>query len=124
MIKRKLKKCKRCEKDSYIFGKGLCKTCYNATKTVSIKKPIPIKKESTNQKRRTKKYLALRKIYLQENPICECCHLERANEIHHKAGRDGENLFKDFLAVCSNCHHNIEMNPEWAKENGYSKTRL
>jgi hypothetical protein len=82
-------------------------------------------KISKQQKLRLEKYNILRDDYLGSHPNCEVigCN-RRATEIHHKRGRVGNNLFLHFLAVCSPCHHRIEENPVWAKENHYSESRL
>lgn len=117
MIKRKLKPCKGCLKDSYIFGKGLCTYCYHKGRK-------PPKKTSDKQRDRLKEYNAIRKVYLKDHPICEVCKVNKAEHIHHKRGRIGNNLFKDFLAVCMPCHSKIEENPKWAKEMGYSLSRI
>ena len=86
-----------------------------------------IKQVSNSQKTRNERYAEERKIYLENNPLCKarllgCTFV--ATQIHHMEGRDGENLFKHFLEVCENCHHEIEMNPEMAKEREFSRTRL
>ena len=49
-----------------------------------------------------------------------------ATEVHHKKGRIGKLLtdIRYFLGVCRECHNKIELNPTWAKENGYSLNRL
>jgi hypothetical protein len=125
MIKRKTKLCRRCGKFKYLFGRGLCDSCYKVEFPTVIKgkkKPNII---SQKQKERNKKYLELRYNYLRANPICEvegCTHA--ASEVHHKRGRIGDALYSDFLAVCHDCHVRIEENPEWAKEHGYSISRL
>lgn len=57
--------------------------------------------------------------------MCEvegCVH--KATQIHHKKGRIGDALYNDFLAICEDCHRKVEENPEWAKENGYSVSRI
>lgn len=53
-----------------------------------------------------------------------CCRY--AQEVHHRKGRLGDLLTdtKYFLAVCGICHNKIELQPKWAKENGYSVSRL
>lgn len=114
---RKKKTCKKCNSSNYIFGKGLCINCYKS----QLKS---IKKVSQNHKVKTLKYSELRDDYLDQHKVCECCGVKPSIEIHHKAGRDGNNLFQHFLAVCRTCHNFIENNPTWAKENGFSISRL
>lgn len=123
MIVRKLKKCKSCNLDKHIFSKGMCLSCYNKTKNYTLKK-TKINKKSPKQKNREREYLKLRKEYLKNNKICEICKIAVATDMHHKKGRIGDNLFKDFLAVCRNCHTFVEENPKIAKELGYSDSRL
>ena len=69
-------------------------------------------------------YQKQRNEYLKEHPLCQVCHGKPSSEIHHRKGRDGNNLFQYFLAVDHECHRKIEENPEWAKEMGYSISRL
>ena len=91
-----------------------------------IKKAKPIKNISDKQLKRLAKYRPIRDAYLKANPICECCIASESTDIHHKAGRIGDLLWdnRHFLAVCRNCHTRIETSPDWAKEKGYSVTRL
>jgi len=86
-----------------------------------------MRKLSVKRAKQNREYLDLRKAYFYNNPLCEvkfCDNL--ATEIHHKKGRIGKLLTdtSNFLAVCRQCHQKIELNPIWAKEQGYSKSRL
>lgn len=85
----------------------------------------PINKVSDKQAKINAAYSVLRKQFLKDNPNCKVCNRE-ATEAHHKLGRVGHRMLDttEWLAVCSSCHHEIEMSPQWAKENGYSKNRL
>ena len=91
------------------------------------KKPKPIKKVSDKRKVDNESYLLLRQMFLQKNPICQVdnCQLKSV-QCHHKKGRVGDNYLDTttWLAVCNDHHHKIEMNPVWAKEQGYSESRL
>lgn len=91
---------------------------------------------SKKRQAENKIYTADRKIFLAENPICPITG-ENTTDIHHKKGRIGfaddwarENkitLFLDkrfWLAVSRNGHRQIEENPIWAKEKGYSLNRI
>lgn len=80
---------------------------------------------SKKRKKQVQQYNKLRAQFLTDNPLCKVCG-RMAGEVHHKAGRIGERLLDvdNFLAVCHDCHVKIEMNPAWAKENGYSKNRI
>lgn len=80
------------------------------------------------QKRYTAK---LKEIYSKEaekfkdGKICANC-INRAHDVHHKKGRVGNFLLdmRTWIAVCRDCHIMIEMNPNWARENGYIETRI
>lgn len=87
------------------------------------RKRIPLVSES--KKLDLKLYAQAREEYLNENPICERCHTKHSDQIHHKAGRVSSLLFnkKFFMAVCDPCHKYIEMNPNEAKEKGWSVLR-
>ena len=84
-----------------------------------------IKVYNSKRSRQVTAYKKVRYDFLMANPICEVCG-GMATEIHHVKGRMGELLINPdyFLAVCRKCHDNIESNPTWAKENGYSLSRL
>ena len=88
-----------------------------------------IRKLSKKRAAQNRGYLKLREQYLIENPFCkvmtEGC-TGRATTIHHKKGRIGKLLTDTnyFLGCCMNCHEAIERNPIWAKEKGYSLSRL
>lgn len=130
----KLKICCKCQKEKIIFSKRMCKSCwvvnyqkplkrgtFSSTITKSQKK---IPKISKNQKKRLEKYQKLRNEYLKEHSICEVCNNKPSSEIHHRKGREGNNLFQYFLAVDQECHQYIELNPEEAKEKGWSLSRM
>ncbi len=88
-------------------------------------KPVKIKKVSNKTKKNLSKYGKAREEYLLDHHVCEVCKERRATEIHHKKGR-GKYLSDKtyFLAVDRMCHQKVEMNPEWAKEMGFSLSRL
>lgn len=96
------------------------------------KKVHKIKPRARRRVKQESEYTKAKKEYLEEHPDCECCIREQneiinpATTIHHKKGRI-ESLLCDktyFLAACFDCHEFIEKNPEWAKQNGYSLSRL
>lgn len=70
-------------------------------------------------------YNQLRKAFLNKNNICPITG-EKTTDIHHMKGRIGDLLTdtKYWLAVSREAHIMIEQNPEWAKEHGYSLSRL
>lgn len=135
-ILKKTKICFSCKKPKYIWknvvGKKYCKSCYfTSFSTTKIKSKV--KKISPRSEKRIiadKKYSKLRLKLLNEHPECQAqipgiCS-GPSTQCHHKAGRTGS-LYLDyskFFAVCHHCHQYIELNPEWAKEQGFSLNRL
>jgi hypothetical protein len=66
--------------------------------------------------RRALDYAMLRREYLISHPYCEfpgCC--DHAQQIHHKAGRRGNNFFRHWMAICDSHHKWINRNPEEAR---------
>lgn len=86
-----------------------------------------IRRRSKKRAAQEREYSKLRAKYLEENPLCAVpgCGCW-STEVHHKAGRIGDLLtdVTKFLAVCRHHHVVIELNPTWAKEQGYSISRL
>jgi len=119
-----------------------CPKCYRPEKSIVRKEKVS--ENGLNKAREVKKYVipkfsekqakinALysisRKQFLKDTPMCQVCYdgcTEYATQVHHIVGRGIKTLdTTEWLAVCASCHHEIEMRPEWAKENGYSKNRL
>ena len=90
------------------------------------RKPIPVM--SVKRKKENAIYLKDRIDFLNkpENKMCRVFPKLNATEVHHMKGRTGK-LFLDqnfWLAVSRKGHQKIEMNPDWAKENGFSLNRL
>lgn len=113
---------KRCETH---YWKHRKKINTEKTKSKPMKKAIP--KISKKKQIENLKYQVLRTEFLgkKENEICPITN-KKTTEIHHKKGRVG-NLFLDvryWLAVSREGHKRIEENPEWAKKEGYSLSRL
>lgn len=119
MIQRKKKICQECQTEQFIFSKGLCLLCYNMKNSKRIK-PV-----SSEREKRLEKYNELRISYLKKHRKCEVknCNKE-AVEIHHPQGRIGERLFGPFLGVCREHHMQIEQFPDWAKQEGYTQSRI
>lgn len=95
------------------------------TKTPNPKKPI--NKVSDKRKVENLKYLAQRIVFLgkKENQICPITKTP-TTDVHHKKGRRGS-LYLDetyWVALSREGHKFVEEHPEWAKENGYSLSRL
>ncbi len=81
---------------------------------------------SDKQLKRLVKYAKLRDTYMSANEVCEAslpnC-TGKSTELHHKNGREGENLFNHFMAVCNGCHHKIEIGGSWVYEFGFKMKR-
>lgn len=135
VIKIKKKICDKCEKMTFIWvnrgGKKLCKKC--AATGVDIKPTYKAKSIAPRSQKRAiqeKEYSTKRKIFLQNNPMCQA-HIQGicvslASECHHKRGRVGADLINEtlFLALCHNCHEYIERERSWAIEMGFSIKRI
>jgi hypothetical protein len=73
-----------------------------------------------------REYSKVRREFLNEFDGCQVSGCNNpSDQVHHKKGRIGALLtdVSEFLAVCASCHIEIENNPIWAKENGYSGNR-
>ena len=100
-MKAKKKICGECGEESFIWanrgGRKLCKKC--ATTGVDIKptyKAKPIAPRSQKRAIQEREYSAKRKIFLNDNPICQA-HIQgictsHATQCHHKKGRLGNDL--------------------------------
>lgn len=103
--------------------------CHHIGFTVPEKKEIP--KKSENQKDLDKKFAKEKSKYLKAHPFCEAkiegeCQ-KVSMDVHHKKGKVGEEDYLNpafFLACCRKCHTIIEANPRFAKDMGFSVSRL
>jgi hypothetical protein len=70
-----------------------------------------MKKVSTKLAQEQREYSKLRKTWLAEHPMCQA---------------KGKYLLdvSTWLSVCRNCHNWIEVNPQDAKELGFSISRI
>lgn len=82
-------------------------------------KPVSDKRAVQNRR-----YLVLRKEFLEENPMCAVTG-RPATEVHHRAGREGEWLLNTdyWLPVSREGHDFIENNRAEAKKRGWLITR-
>ena len=122
------------KKNIIVVKAGFCKIGNDAQKRA--KKGLPTKRPPLNQRSEKREkldalYSIVSKKYLKDHPKCEAniqgvCSGEPSNQVHHMAGKIGELLLdtKYFLAVEFNCHRYIEDHSAWAKEKGFSVTRL
>lgn len=82
---------------------------------------------SDDRAEQEKIYAKNKKAYITAHPTCEVKECgQPANDIHHQAGRVGDLLTDEnyFMSVCRKHHNVIEKNPAWAKQEGYSVSRL
>lgn len=96
-------------------------------------KPKPRRKRiarfSKKRAKQERSYTVLRKEFLEAHPECEAklkmCRGE-ATDVHHMAGRVGENLLDtdSWIALCRPCHLWLESHPVAAKQLGLSESRL
>jgi len=125
-IQRKKKLCNSCNKLCFLWSHGKCQACANKVKNKPrIASKQYIKPISNKRKERLEKYYLLRDLYFKDNPICEfpgCS--SREITLHHKRGRIGENLFKDFCSLCIQHHEYCESHPKEAQEMSLSYSRL
>lgn len=108
------------------FAKGYCKV-HQSLRTDKKKPKKTIKPISDKRIQEMNIYRKRRDRYMEKHEICEVkgCN-NKSNDLHHKKSRLGSLLYdeKYFFACCRSCHQKIELNPVWAKENGYSLDRL
>jgi hypothetical protein len=90
-------------------------------------KKTPVKKVGDKMKVRLQEYKVVRDDYMKSHRRCEVAGcFNEATELHHKKGREN-GLLTDtayFMAVCHGCHARIDLEPEWARVNGYSIRRF
>ena len=127
-MEQKLKMCKGCQSLKYIWKSDkkdkYCKECW-----YKIEKPKSIAPVSEKRQVAMDEYSKKRLAFLAVHMNCQaklvgCTRV--ATDIHHKAGRTGDNYLNmnTWLAVCRSCHSWIEINPDAAKELGFSENRL
>ena len=92
-----------------------------------ISKYRPIKKVSDKKALQDIIYKSerIKFLMLPENKICPITK-QATTDVHHKRGRLGD-LYLDkryWVALSREGHKYVEEHPEWAKENGYSLSRL
>ena len=49
----------------------------------------------------------LRKMILNDNPICEICERKPAREVHHLNGDSRDNCYENLQALCKECHSRV-----------------
>lgn len=98
-----------------------------AKPNLQLKKFYVIPQVSKKRKVESLQYAVLRTEFLskKENKVCPITG-GPTTDVHHKKGRIGSLLLDTnyWLAVSREGHKQIEENPVWAKEMGYSLSRL
>ncbi len=111
-----------CKKPVENRDSGLC-----ASHSKALRKVVqsPIKKASIKLSKKLLTYSERAKEFIK-NKRCAVYPQLKAEEVHHKRGRTGDLLLDEahWLPVSRKGHVKIEMNPRWAKEMGYSESRL
>ncbi|KGE14587.1 hypothetical protein DI53_1616 [Sphingobacterium deserti] len=141
MIKAKIGKCVDCSKESRLTA-ARCQYCYwkhrkdvkkskivDSGITIAKKQAKPIRFLSKKRAAQNVLYLKKRRIFMEQNNTCKarlsgCTYW--STDVHHPQGRMGGLLTDEskFIALCRNCHNFIEENPNFAKENGFSISRI
>jgi len=130
----KQKECNGCQQQRHIFKNvtvdgmrlKLCKDCAYRQDLKAQPSKVQIKKVSEKKKQMDLIYTKLRKIQLEKFPLCQIqtdyC-TSQSTEIHHAAGRLGDNYLKvnTWFAICRECHSWIHLNPKEARELEYLK---
>jgi len=101
MIKRKLKECKRCGEDKYLFGHGMCEFCYNVTKLEKAKSSATSDKKMSLADKRVKA-LALfstwrRMSTANDKGFCKC--VTCGDKYHWKDIQNGHYIDREHNAT-------------------------
>jgi hypothetical protein len=112
----------KCECGYYAKGTS----CFCCGKMVKIEaKETKIKPVSKNLAADQREYSKLRKKFLEENPVCRVFPQLKATTVHHSRGRGKYLLDVSTWVACSmEGHTKIENYPIWAREEGFTKSRL
>ncbi len=116
----------KCVNCNYLNKKaGVCEICNHKMSEVVEKKKYQIPKASKSRAKENTEYNKQVKVFL-EGRQCAVFPELKATEVHHMAGRIEKLLLdqKYWLPVSNKGHIEVEMNPKWAKEHGFSISRL
>jgi len=92
------------------------------------KKRYVIPKRSANRKTEDKIYFELRETFLKQRPYCEInspvC-TGPATCVHHTRSRGIYLLAQNtWMASCHHCNNYIEDHDQWARDNGFKKSKF
>lgn len=65
-------------------------------------------------------------VWFRSGGVCECCHAAEVTDVHHRAGRGGEDphRLENLVGLCRPCHERAHREPVWARSVGVSVSRL
>ena len=100
----------------------------NSDSTTDEKKIFKKNRRRSKKGQKEDRQYLIKRLQFLAQPRNQRCPItgQMTTEIHHKKGRVGKLLLDQnyWLAVSREGHRKIEENPEWAKEMGYSVSRL
>jgi hypothetical protein len=113
----------------------LCASCNSLRRRMDRAKAVdvkPIKKVSKGLAKEREVYARIRQKFLLNKWCAYHGHPCIPTDIHHSAGREGVNEKgiprlldgEHFVPLCREAHEYIEKNPKYAKENGFTESRL
>ena len=82
---------------------------------------------SDRRRKRDAVYPARREqVWERAGGVCEHCSLWPVEQVHHIEGRVGRDphRLENLLGLCRMCHERAHGQPEWARANGLSRSRL
>lgn len=99
---------------------GKCKFCIPKTKK-PLKKAKQIAKISTRRKTERQIYNVKRRMFLEQNPMCQIYPDKKATEIHHIRGTNNGRLLdeKYWMALSREAHNYVHANPSESYEKGW-----
>lgn len=124
-----------CGKISENRDTGECASCGSARRKaerMTVKEKTPINKVSEKRGKELNQYAQLKAKFMLGRWCAYHGKPCLPADLHHAKGRVGVNedglpMLLDvryFVALCREAHRFIEENPKFAKENGYSESRL
>jgi hypothetical protein len=84
-----------------------------------------LRKATPQMEKLRRQWHKLRDAFLLQNPMCQCCKVCKATEVHHRRGRGPFLLtVETFMSTCWACHKLIHEQPAWSEAKGYMVSRL
>jgi 5-methylcytosine-specific restriction endonuclease McrA len=85
-----------------------------------------VKAVSDRRRRRDAVYPQRREqVWERGNGMCEHCLMAAMGEVHHIAGRGGDDPHRlsNLVGLCAGCHARAHGEPEWARSVGLMRSR-